>query len=88
MSAPPVHKLDSATDERGAKTDDVTITAQVDAALAGDPKLGALKIDVDTVGDHVNLAGVASDAASRTRVTESAQTVKGVVSVDSKFEVR
>lgn len=81
-------KVDSATDKMASKAEDVAITAKVNAALAGDPKLSALKIDVDTVSGHVNLSGFAPDAASRSRATELTQAVKGVVSVDNKLEVR
>jgi len=81
-------KIDNATDKMANKAEDVAITAKVNAALAGDPKLSALKIDVDTVSGRVNLSGFAPDAASRERATELTQAVKGVVSVDNKLEVR
>lgn len=81
-------KVESATDKMAAKAEDVAITAKVNAALAGDPKLSALKIDVDTISGRVNLSGFAPDAASRQRATELTQAVKGVVSVDNKLEVR
>ncbi|MEK8034590.1 BON domain-containing protein [Ideonella sp. DXS29W] len=81
-------KIDAATDKMAAKADDVAITAKVNAALAGDPKLSALKIDVDTVDGRVNLSGFAPDAGSRERATELTRAVNGVVSVDNKLEVR
>lgn len=81
-------KIDAATDKMAAKADDVAITAKVNAALAGDPKLSALKIDVDTADGRVNLSGFAPDAASRERATELTRAVNGVVSVDNKLEVR
>ena len=81
-------KIDNATDKMAAKAEDVAITAKVNAALAGDPALSSLKIDVDTVDGRVNLSGFAPDAASRQRATELSQAVKGVVSVDNKLEVR
>ncbi len=82
MSAPPVHKLDSTIGKTERKADQAKVSTENAAERAEQ------KIDVDTVGGHGSLAGIASDAASPTRATESAQTVKGVVSVDSKFEVR
>jgi hypothetical protein len=81
-------KVDNATDKMANKAEDVAITAKVNAALAGDPKLSALKIDVDTISGRVNLSGFAPDAASRERATELTQAVKGVVSVDNRLEVR
>lgn len=81
-------KIDAATDRMATKADDVAITAKVNAALAGDPKLSALKIDVDTADGRVNLSGFAPDAASRERATELTRAVNGVVSVDNKLEVR
>ena len=71
---------------RGAA--DASITAKVNAALAGDPKLSSLKIDVDTLDGRVNLSGFAPDAASRDRATQLTQAVSGVVSVENKLEVR
>jgi hyperosmotically inducible periplasmic protein len=81
-------KVDSTTDKMATKAEDVAITAKVNAALAGDPKLSALKIDVDTISGRVNLSGFAPDAASRERATQLTQGVKGVVSVDNRLEVR
>ena len=81
-------KVENATDKMTNKAEDVSITAKVNAALAGDPKLSALKIDVDTVSGRVNLSGFAPDAASRARATELTQAVKGVVSVENRLEVR
>lgn len=81
-------QVDSATDKMANKAEDVAITAKVNAALAGDPKLSSLKIDVDTVNGRVNLSGFAPDAASRDRATQLSQAVQGVVSVENKLEVR
>jgi len=81
-------KIDNATDKMATKAEDVAITAKVNAALAGDPQLSALKIDVDTVDGRVNLSGFAPDAASRDRATQLTQAVNGVVGVDNKLEVR
>jgi osmotically-inducible protein OsmY len=81
-------KIENATDKMTAKAEDIAITAKVNAALAGDPKLSAIKIDVDTVDGRVNLSGFAPDAASRERATELTKSVNGVLSVDNKLEVR
>lgn len=79
---------ENAADRMGSKAEDIAVTAKVNAALAGDPRLSALKINVDTVDGKVSLSGFAPDSASRDRATELAQAVSGVVSVDNKLEVK
>jgi osmotically-inducible protein OsmY len=87
--------MDKARESAGAATDkvatgveDATITASVNAELAKDPKLSALRINVDTANGRVILRGSAPDGVSRERATHLAQAVKGVVSVDNQLEVR
>jgi osmotically-inducible protein OsmY len=81
------NRVEGAADRMTAKAEDVAVTAKINAALAGDPSLSALKINVDTVDGKVSLSGFAPDAASRERATELAKAVQGVVSVDNKLEV-
>lgn len=76
-----------ATAEARASVDDAGITVAVNAALAGDPKLSALKIDVDTSNGRVELKGSAPDDSSRRRATDLARAVKGVVAVDNRLVV-
>lgn len=66
---------------------DMAITAKVNAALAADEKLSALKINVDTEGGRVALKGTAPDADSRDRATTLAAAVDGVVAVDNRLVV-
>lgn len=66
---------------------DAGITVAVNAALAGDPKLSALKIDVDTSNGRVELKGTAPDDSSRRRASDLAKAVKGVVAVDNRLVV-
>lgn len=73
--------------EAAASVDDAGITVAVNAALAGDPRLSALKIDVDTSKGRVELKGSAPDENSRRRATELAQAVKGVVGVDNRLTI-
>ena len=75
------------SEQAGGAVSDAVITASVNAGLAKDKSLSALKIDVDTSGGRVALHGSAPDAASRDRATEIAQGVKGVVSVDNQLTV-
>ena len=66
---------------------DMAITTRVNAALAADDKLSALKIDVDTEAGNVALIGTAPDEASRDRATTLAAAVEGVVTVDNRLTV-
>lgn len=82
---------DAAKDTAGkvaSKVEDAAITVSVNAELAKDPALSALKINVDTEAGRVILRGSAPDAQARSRATELASAVKGVVSVDNQLEVR
>ena len=67
---------------------DATITTRINAELARDASLSALKINVDTSGGRVALKGSAPDAAARDRATMLAQRVDGVVGVDNQLEIR
>ena len=79
--------IEKAADAVGDKAQDAAITANINAELAKDPALSALKIDVDTANGRVVLRGVAPTATARDRATRLASTVKGVVSVDNHLEV-
>ena len=70
------------------KVDDATITASVNAGLAKDSELSAIKIDVDTKGGAVVLNGPAPTPAAKARAEEIAKAVKGVNSVDNRLEVK
>ena len=80
-------KMENAANKMGAKAEDVAVTAKVNAALAGDSRLSALKINVDTVDGRVSLHGFAPDADSRQRATELAKAVEGVKDVDNQLQV-
>ncbi len=77
----------NAGDAIAEKASDMAITAKVNAALAADEKLSALKIDVDTQAGRVALTGTAPDAESRDRATTLARAVEGVVAVDNRLVV-
>lgn len=66
---------------------DATITASINAELARDPGLSALRIDVDTSQGNVALKGTAPDAAAKDRATQLAAAVKGVNGVDNQLVV-
>ena len=77
----------AATDKAGDKVADAVITTSVNAELAKDSSLSALKINVDTDNGRVALRGTAPSEAARERATQLASNVKGVVSVDNQLSV-
>ena len=76
-----------AMDTVATKAKDVVITSSVNAELAKDSQLSALRINVDTVEGRVALRGTAPDAASKDRATTLAQRVDGVKAVDNQLTV-
>lgn len=72
----------------GAKVDDATITAKVNASLATDKDLSAIKIDVDTRNGVVTLSGPAPSATARARASEVARSVQGVSSVNNQLTIK
>lgn len=70
-----------------AKVDDITITAAVNAGLAKDPDLSAVRINVDTKSGVVTLSGPAPTTVAKERATSIAQNVKGVAGVNNNLEV-
>ncbi|MET0312105.1 MAG: BON domain-containing protein [Burkholderiaceae bacterium] len=69
------------------KTGDAAITASVNAELAKDPDLSAIKINVDTKDGKVTLSGPAPTSGAKDRATTLAKNVKGVTSVDNQLAV-
>ena len=81
-------KMDQAVDAGAAKLNDAGITTSINAGLAADSNLSAMKIDVDTAGGKVTLKGTAPSEAARQRATEIAQQKDGVNSVDNQLTVK
>lgn len=79
--------ITNAGEKMAEKLDDATITAEVNAGLAKDATLSALKINVDTRDGRVTLKGPAPSADARARATEIAKGVKGVSAVDNQLTV-
>lgn len=77
---------DAAADAKNSVAD-ATITASVNAKLAGDRELSALRINVDTVDGRVALRGSAPTAAARERATQIASSVDGVRAVENQLVV-
>ena len=79
--------VNRAVDQAGDKMKDASITTAVNAELARDAELSALRINVDTASGRVVLRGTAPNDASRERATSLASRVNGVVSVDNQLSV-
>jgi osmotically-inducible protein OsmY len=77
----------AATTDASDKVADAAITASVNADLAKDPDLSAIKINVDTANGHVTLRGTAPSSDAKQRATRLAGNVKGVTSVDNELSV-
>jgi osmotically-inducible protein OsmY len=77
--------ISTAANQAGDKMKDAAITTKVNAELARDNDLSALKINVDTAGGNVVLRGTAPNAEARDRATLVAQRVEGVLSVDNQL---
>jgi osmotically-inducible protein OsmY len=67
--------------------DDVAIGTKIKAALAADPELSALKINVDTKQGAVSLKGEVKTIALRRKAEELARKVEGVKSVDNQLVI-
>lgn len=70
------------------KVDDATITTKVNAALAADSDLSAVKIDVDTKDGVVTLTGPAPTPEAAQKAAKLAKDVKGVTSVNNQLVVK
>ncbi|MGY4830285.1 BON domain-containing protein [Sphaerotilaceae bacterium SBD11-9] len=79
--------INRAVDQAGDKMKDASITTAVNAELARDSELSALRINVDTAQGRVVLHGTAPSEAARQRATTLASRVDGVVSVDNQLSV-
>lgn len=77
----------NATEKLGEKMADAAITTSVNAELAKDKSLSALKIDVDTANGRVALRGTAPSTSARERATSLTMAVKGVLSVDNQLSI-
>lgn len=77
-----------ATEAISAKGRDVGITAELNARLAKDRQLSALRINVDTAEGRVTLRGVAPTLAAREHASELARGIDGVVGVNNELTVQ
>lgn len=70
-----------------ARVDDAQITAKVNAGLAADKDLSAIKIDVDTKDGVVTLMGPVPNNDAKSRATDIAKNVQDVKSVNNQLSV-
>ncbi len=73
--------------DAAALASDVAITASVNAKLAKDPDLSALRINVDTKDGEVTLTGPAPSEDAKERAATLAREVEGVKSVTNNLTV-
>lgn len=71
----------------GQAVDDATIGTKMKAALAADPELSALKINVDTTQGTVRLRGEVKSMALRRKAEEMARKIEGVKSVENQLMI-
>lgn len=69
----------------GERVDDGQITARVNAGLAADSDLSAIRIDVDTKDGVVTLTGPVPNASAKERAEEIAKGVNEVKSVNNQL---
>ncbi len=69
----------------GEAVDDVTIGTKMKAALAADPELSALKINVDTTQGNVRLKGEVKSIVLRRKAEDIARKIQGVKTVDNQL---
>lgn len=72
----------------GEYIDDAVITTKVKTAIFADPDLKVLQINVETFKGVVQLSGFVNSASSVIKAREIAETVKGVVSVQTNLIVK
>lgn len=76
-----------AMDNVSNKAKDMGITTEVNAKLAADSNLSAMRINVDTSNGQVVLNGTAPDSAARDRATTLVKSIDGVQNVDNRLTI-
>lgn len=72
----------------GSYVDDATITTQVKARFAEDPKVSAMAIQVETLKGTVQLSGFAKSSSERSSAETITKSVPGVKRVINDITVR
>ena len=71
----------------GQAIDDATIGTRLKAALAADPELSAMKINIDTLQGNVKLKGQVKSMKEWRKAGELARSIDGVKSVDNQLVI-
>jgi hyperosmotically inducible protein len=69
-------------------TSEAMLTAKVHAAMAKDPGLKTLAINVDSVGNNVTLKGQVDSETTRKKAEQAAKQVEGVGTVHNELTVK
>ena len=77
----------SGTRTAGQAVDDATIGTKLKAALAADPELSALKINVDTTQGNVRLRGEVKNMQLWRKAGDLARSIQGVKSVENQLVI-
>lgn len=72
----------------GQYVDDTTITTRVKTRFAEDPKVSAMRINVETLNGTVQLSGFANSEAERSQAVELARAVPDVKAVRNNIVVK
>lgn len=76
------------TRSTGRFIDDAAITAKVKTALAQEPEVSAMDINVTTYRGVVQLSGVVPSETAARAAVETAKEVEGVRSIDNKIDIK
>lgn len=76
------------TRSAGGTVDDTAITAKVKAALAGDSRVRAHQVNVETRDGVVQLSGYVDSSDAKSTAEELARSVDNVKSVDNEIDVK
>ena len=71
----------------GQAVDDATIGTKLKAALAADPELSALKINVDTTQGNVRLRGEVKNMQLWRKAGDLARSIQGVKNVENQLVI-
>ena len=72
----------------GQYVDSAAITTKVKAALAKDPQVSAMQVNVETFKDVVQLSGFVNTPTAKERAAEIARNVEGVKDVENDIVVK
>ncbi len=78
---------ETAGETKTAVTDDATIQAEIEKAIASDAALSKLDVSTIVEGGKVTLAGSVKSPDLKQRVEKAVRSMKGVVSVDNQLVI-